>query len=580
MSFFKSFLGAIMAKTIQENKKEDERVAEWNRLFDMAMDMQTEFSDYLSEIGVGDTYVMPPASDLADEGISAINAEKRKLENFKRKINEFISLGGHPSNIWYIEKIDEYITKLKYMISIGYLEQQDDWLQTDMDMLKSLLDMDVKAKEIMQKATAEEDKRQQREIFIESIGLDVDNLSGVEFENVCQALVEKMGFTTQTTKASGDGGIDLIAYNHQPLLSGKYIIQCKRYTGSVGEPIIRDLYGVIMSERANKGILMTTGHFTKSAISFAEGKPIELIDGQKLKSLLTKYSICDETVLENDIPIKEIFESNIMLEDMYDDYIDTIKTLSLTNDEKERAKFINQLLEWTLSECADINDFNHKLVIFKEIKNQIVQYIEKPREAKSKYLAYLYQMVYVQLSILQGNFKDAVIMFSSLMANEELQFTFEETFEPQKTKVLMEKHSAVFCCMYYTYYDMCQLAALLNDEDLADDLSDGENYYGYQTKSLTRINGSIEYFKRQGEGREKYWLGELEAHNNMKKIHCLYFMSDYEPKMYFNYSYNCGSVSNIALDRHSISLEEDILVVEKLGAIENIRSKIRNYKRT
>ena len=70
MSFFKSFLGAIMAKTIQENKKEDERVAEWNRLFDMAMDMQTEFSDYLSEIGVGDTYVMPSASDLADEGIA------------------------------------------------------------------------------------------------------------------------------------------------------------------------------------------------------------------------------------------------------------------------------------------------------------------------------------------------------------------------------------------------------------------------------------------------------------------------------------------------------------------------------
>ena len=36
----------------------------------------------------------------------------------------------------------------------------------------------------------------------------------------------------------------MIAYNHEPVLSGKYIIQCKRYSGSVGEPIIRDLYGV------------------------------------------------------------------------------------------------------------------------------------------------------------------------------------------------------------------------------------------------------------------------------------------------------------------------------------------------
>jgi len=119
----------------------------------------------------------------------------------------------------------------------------------------------------------------------------IDGLSGAEFENVCQRLVEKMGFSTQTTKASGDGGIDLIAFNYQPLLSGKYIIQCKRYAGSVGEPIIRDLYGVVMSERANKGILMTTGHFTKSALAFAEGKPLELIDGTKMKDLLRQYNL-------------------------------------------------------------------------------------------------------------------------------------------------------------------------------------------------------------------------------------------------------------------------------------------------
>ena len=117
----------------------------------------------------------------------------------------------------------------------------------------------------------------------------IDTLSGVEFERVCKRLLESMGFTVETTKASGDGGIDLIGYNTQPLLSGKYIIQCKRYAGSVGEPIIRDLYGVVTSERANKGILITTGHFTKAAASFAENKPIELIDGKQLKELIVQY---------------------------------------------------------------------------------------------------------------------------------------------------------------------------------------------------------------------------------------------------------------------------------------------------
>ncbi len=117
----------------------------------------------------------------------------------------------------------------------------------------------------------------------------IDSLSGIEFENVCKRLLENMGFEVETTKASGDGGIDLIAHNYQPMLSGKYIIQCKRYTGSVGEPIIRDLYGVITSERANKGILMTSGTFTKQAQVFAQDKQIELIDGVELKKLLAKY---------------------------------------------------------------------------------------------------------------------------------------------------------------------------------------------------------------------------------------------------------------------------------------------------
>lgn len=114
----------------------------------------------------------------------------------------------------------------------------------------------------------------------------ISSLSPSEFELLCKQLVEQMGFEAETTKASGDGGIDVVAYNRQPLLSGKYIIQCKRYSGSVGEPIIRDLYGVVMSERANKGILMTTGRFTKQAIEFADGKPLELVDGQSLEELV------------------------------------------------------------------------------------------------------------------------------------------------------------------------------------------------------------------------------------------------------------------------------------------------------
>lgn len=58
---------------------------------------------------------------------------------------------------------------------------------------------------------------------------NINSLSVIEFEKPCQQLIEKMGFYVETTKASGDGGIDLIVYNNQSILSGKYIIQCKWY---------------------------------------------------------------------------------------------------------------------------------------------------------------------------------------------------------------------------------------------------------------------------------------------------------------------------------------------------------------
>jgi len=122
-------------------------------------------------------------------------------------------------------------------------------------------------------------------------GDSFENMSGIEFENLVLQLVRKMGFEAQTTKTSGDGGVDIIAHNNQPFLEGQYIIQCKRWNSSIGEPALRDLYGVVMSERANKGILVTTSYFTPSAISFAKGKPLELIDGDKLHFLLSKYDL-------------------------------------------------------------------------------------------------------------------------------------------------------------------------------------------------------------------------------------------------------------------------------------------------
>lgn len=133
-----------------------------------------------------------------------------------------------------------------------------------------------------------------------------------EFEAALKLLFERKGFSVELTKASGDGGIDLHVVSPVPIVGGRYIVQAKRYKDSVGEPVLRDLYGTLIHERAMKAILITSGYFTKSALAFAEGKPIELIDGEALQVLIDQMGLHGAFSLEAKAPdIVEIPPSSL-----------------------------------------------------------------------------------------------------------------------------------------------------------------------------------------------------------------------------------------------------------------------------
>jgi len=114
---------------------------------------------------------------------------------------------------------------------------------------------------------------------------------GRTIEEEVLRVLKALGFNAEATRATADGGIDIVATRPDPLLTGKYIIQCKNWSGPVGEPVVRDLFGVVTAERANKGILITTSRFTASAVAFAAGKPLELIDGPRWQELCEEAGI-------------------------------------------------------------------------------------------------------------------------------------------------------------------------------------------------------------------------------------------------------------------------------------------------
>ena len=104
------------------------------------------------------------------------------------------------------------------------------------------------------------------------------------FERLSQRLLRECGFSqVKVTKKSGDGGIDGTAkLKINGILSFNVAFQCKRYSGTVGAPEIRDFRGSLTTD-IEKGIFITTGTFTKAAIeeaSVAGKQQIDLINGE------------------------------------------------------------------------------------------------------------------------------------------------------------------------------------------------------------------------------------------------------------------------------------------------------------
>src|SRR5215472_4723125 len=78
-------------------------------------------------------------------------------------------------------------------------------------------------------------------------------------------------------------------YDPDPLRGGKFALQAKRYTRPVDVAAVRDLYGTVVNEGANRGVLVTTSSCGPDTYDFAKDKPISLVDGPNLLAMLKKH---------------------------------------------------------------------------------------------------------------------------------------------------------------------------------------------------------------------------------------------------------------------------------------------------
>ena len=140
-------------------------------------------------------------------------------------------------------------------------------------------------------------------------------LSPDSFERLIKRLLRESGFVqVEVTGRTGDGGIDgkgIIRVGG--LLSFHVLFQCKKYQGSVSAGAIRDFRGALIG-RADKGLFVTTGTFTRDAVREATrdgATPIDLMDGDQLVDKLKELRLGIKTQMVESVDVDTDWSKNI-----------------------------------------------------------------------------------------------------------------------------------------------------------------------------------------------------------------------------------------------------------------------------
>jgi restriction system protein len=106
-----------------------------------------------------------------------------------------------------------------------------------------------------------------------------------EFEQLLISFFTGNGFTVEPPPPGLGDGVDLMLSKDDKT----FVAQYRHWREHrVGVPMVREQYTVMQAAQADGVYVITTGEFSYKAILFAEDKNISLIDGIKLRRLISR----------------------------------------------------------------------------------------------------------------------------------------------------------------------------------------------------------------------------------------------------------------------------------------------------
>lgn len=124
--------------------------------------------------------------------------------------------------------------------------------------------------------------------LLESGILEVDSMTGKEFERFLALHFENLGCIAILTQDSQDYGADLILYKD----GSKTVVQAKRSKNPVGIKAVQEVAGAVRHYKGNKGRVITNNRFTENAYNLAKSNDIELWDRKKLIEFILLAKNC------------------------------------------------------------------------------------------------------------------------------------------------------------------------------------------------------------------------------------------------------------------------------------------------
>ncbi len=260
-------------------------------------------------------------SEIEDEIIKILNLQEEAINEIHREsttkltyrlawarnyLKRFGLLENSSRGVWALTeegKNTNEVNKEKVKKFVVKKDKEERLEKTDKNLEKNTPNIDDKPAEI------EEFTWQDK--LLESIR----NIEPAQFERLCQRLLRELGFTNvEVTGKSNDGGIDgkgILKIGQ--VLSFHVVFQSKRYQGTVSPSVIRDFRGA-MDGRAEKGLIMTTGSFSKEAKKEARrdgAKQIDLIDGNEFAEKLKELRLGVNVELVEEVKVKNDWFKNL-----------------------------------------------------------------------------------------------------------------------------------------------------------------------------------------------------------------------------------------------------------------------------